>query len=110
MSAKFRFSLKTDIGKKRLQNQDQCIALPQLSFFMVYDGMEGHHGEALASATSVKVMIDSLKKAQQKKNTSPLQALSQAIQAANEAIFHQSIENPRLQGMGTTATALFFQD
>jgi protein phosphatase len=106
----FKVGFKTDIGRKRAQNQDNGVALPELGLFIVSDGMGGHRGGETASATAVEVVSTFVKKAEQKQAWDPRKVITEAIQAANSAIFELAVAEPALQGMGTTTTALLFKN
>lgn len=102
----------TDPGCQRSDNQD-CVlvenpdrAHPNLSlglFAVVADGMGGHSGGAIASSIAVDTMARLYRESA---GESPDRALHKAVLAANHAIFTRAVEEPRLQGMGTTVTAL----
>lgn len=106
----YRYGFRTDIGCKRKQNQDSGAAVPDIGLFMVADGMGGHKGGETASSTAVEVITSFIKEAKQSSEWTPAQVLTEAFKAANQAIYHQSVEIPELQGMGTTTTALLFHD
>jgi protein phosphatase len=72
--------------------------------------MGGHQGGETASATAVQVISDFVRKKQKTQDWDPSKLLSQAIEAANGAIFEKALEDPKLQGMGTTTTALLFKN
>lgn len=105
----FKVGFKTDIGRKRSQNQDSGIALPELGLFIVSDGMGGHRGGETASATAVEVICSSVKKLEQQRNWDPKQVIIDAIRSANLAIHNKAADDLALQGMGTTTTALLFK-
>lgn len=108
---KFAFSLETDIGRKRKQNQDRGCARPDMGLFMVADGMGGHQGGETASAMAVELvprnLMDFEKREEEFRSSS---ALTASIQAANRDIFRLSQREAHLQGMGTTTTALLFRN
>lgn len=106
----FQVGFKTDIGRKRNQNQDCGIAVPELGLFVVSDGMGGHRGGEIASSLAVQYIHESVKAAEQNRNWDPTHVLTDAIQSANRAIFSKALQDPSLQGMGTTTTALLFKD
>lgn len=94
----------TDIGKKRIMNQDYVFssetpigALPNL--FIVADGMGGHNGGGYASNYAVDTIIATVEKSEK---THPRHIIEEAIVAANKAVRLKSMEDPELQGMGTT--------
>jgi protein phosphatase len=107
----FASAFATDIGRKRSQNQDNGAAHPELGLFVVADGMGGHRGGETASALAVEtisaVVAEELKAS---KNPDPRKVLVEAIESANKRIHQTSANDPKLQGMGTTATALLFSE
>ncbi len=101
----------TDTGRKRTQNQDSFIALPEIGLFVVADGMGGHQGGQTASQLATETVAKQIKKTQKEMAHWPIEStLTEAIHAANQAIFQRSSSEPALQGMGTTVTALLFKD
>jgi serine/threonine protein phosphatase PrpC len=99
---------KTDIGRKRKQNQDNGISVPDLGLFIVADGMGGHQGGETASAMVVESVPAIVKKKTKKKNWDPKVVLAEAIREANSTIYKKASEQNTLQGMGTTTTSLLF--
>lgn len=94
---------KSDIGRKRSNNQDSFLVASHLSLFAVADGMGGHSGGEVASAMAVKT----LERAFGDKSSTPLgKKLLEAAQMANQVIFEQSQKDVSLRGMGTTLTAV----
>lgn len=106
----FKVGFATDVGRKRSQNQDSGAALPELGLFIVSDGMGGHQGGETASITAVETISETVRTSCQNKSWDPRTLVSSAIVAANHAIFEKAVKEPRLQGMGTTTTALLFKD
>lgn len=89
----------------RERNEDHfgVFHLPSCTIAVVCDGMGGHAGGDQASAIAVKVIHDSLVE----NPDLPLEhALTQAVQAANHAIYETSRKIRRLLGMGTTVAAV----
>ncbi len=72
--------------------------------------MGGHRGGETASAISVEVIPEVVRKSQKKPGWTGRGTITEAIEAANRAIYKRSTEQPSLQGMGTTTTALLFKD
>ena len=99
---------KTDIGRKRAQNQDSLSAHPELGLFVVADGMGGHQGGETASAMSVNV-IPEIFKTLKEKNWDNCSAIKKAIEEANLAIHRKASEEPKLSGMGTTTVSLLIE-
>ncbi len=104
----FKVGIGTDIGRKRAQNQDNSAAHAELGLFIVSDGMGGHQGGETASAIAVDSIASSVRKAQEKKNWDPIATMKRAIETANQAIFEKALSEPKLNGMGTTTTAILF--
>ena len=102
----------SDVGLRRSNNQDSMIVALASNqsvydrrghLFMVADGMGAHAAGELASAIAVEtVPLDYLKHAE----LPPDEALRQAIQAANDEIYHRGCSNPEFRGMGTTGSVL----
>ena len=98
----FHFAARSDVGLVRKDNQDSGYAGPHL--LVVADGMGGHAGGDIASATVVTELVDmdhdSLTAAEASSQ------LNRAITSANEEIARIYADNTELEGMGTTVTAL----
>lgn len=101
MKIAFRFAARSDVGGRRSKNDDSGYGGRYLA--VVADGMGGHVGGDVASATAVL-------------NLTPLDHpdfdgtagvyLADEIQSANSIINDLAVEDSRLAGMGTTCTAL----
>ncbi|HTL10881.1 MAG TPA: Stp1/IreP family PP2C-type Ser/Thr phosphatase [Bdellovibrionota bacterium] len=102
----FNVGFKTDIGRKRQQNQDNGGAFPELGLFVVADGMGGHKGGETASAMVVEILPQVVREGMKGKSADPRRVLADAIRKANRAIFEASKRQTDLQGMGTTTTAI----
>ena len=108
----FNVGAVTDTGRVRLKNQDNFVILPESGLFVVADGMGGHLGGETASQMTCSAVTEQVKTAM-KNNTSisTEKILVEALEFANQSVHQLSTQNPQLQGMGTTVTALlFFQD
>lgn len=113
-----RFGQASDVGQLRSNNQDACLTVlasseitgtpPPIGFFVVADGMGGHHDGELASAITVQTLVrevvdqiilphidGSERTADQK--TIP-EVLSDSMLAANQAV------QDHVPNGGTTAT------
>jgi protein phosphatase len=105
-----RFAYRTDIGKVRLSNEDQAIALTNASgnvLLVVCDGMGGQNKGDLASSLAVHTVITSFKSRRGFMNVYLGKMwVSKAIREANKSIYEQSQSNPNYRGMGTTITLL----
>ncbi len=95
----------SDIGRKRKTNQDSICLDYEHNFFAVADGMGGHNGGDIASQMTVKIMPEFLKN-----NTSMEHhdLMKNMVLEVNQSILKKASEQPELQGMGTTVTAILF--
>ena len=96
----------TDIGRKRKTNQDSICLDHTHHFFAVADGMGGHNGGDIASQLSVKVMPEYF--AKNIAGNESVVVMKKMIQEVNQAILQKAQEDPTLQGMGTTVSAVHF--
>lgn len=105
-----RFSYRTDIGKVRVSNEDQAMALTNASgnvLLVVCDGMGGQNKGDLASSLAIHTIITSFKSRKGFMNAYFAKLwVSRAIREANRSIYEQSQSNPNYRGMGTTVTLL----
>lgn len=93
---------RTDVGRKRSNNQDSFLILESHGLFAVADGMGGHSGGEVASALAVKTVEKVFREA----GDIPLPVrLEQSVILANRVIYEQAQQTPGLRGMGTTLTA-----
>lgn len=101
MSIAFRFAARSDVGRVRSKNDDSGYAGHYLA--VVADGMGGHVGGDVASATTV-LDLAPLDRSGFGGNAGIY--LADEIVNAN-IIMNELVDlNPRLAGMGTTCTAL----
>ena len=94
----------------RSENQDFAgvAETPLGTLIVVCDGMGGMKGGSTASRLAVTAILEYFQHADVQENTSML--LVKAIQKANSVVWETGSENPELQGMGTTVTALLLNE
>ena len=104
MTHTLRYAARTDRGLLRANNQDSVYAGNRL--LVVADGMGGHAAGDTASRLAVAAFapLDDY----QPGGRDLLTPLEHATDDGNEAIADMVAENPDLEGMGTTVTALLF--
>ncbi|QRZ61524.1 PP2C family serine/threonine-protein phosphatase [Rothia sp. ZJ932] len=101
MNIAFRFAARSDVGMVRSKNDDSAYAGHYLA--IVADGMGGHVGGDVASATTV---LDLTPLDRTGYSGSAGIYLADEIQTANMIMNELVSLNPALGGMGTTCTAL----
>lgn len=103
MTLVLRYAARSDRGLVRANNEDSVYAGARL--LALADGMGGHAAGEIAS----QLMISALAPLDEDEPGGDLLSkLAEATRAGNEAIAHQVEEEPDLEGMGTTLTAILF--
>jgi protein phosphatase len=112
---------KSDIGRKRIHNEDCFAADPSLGLYVVCDGMGGGNAGEIASRMAIDTILAQVKAAAAvpaaeligpvDPNLSPAtNQLASAIRAANEVVHKTSWEQAKYAGMGTTVVAVRLTD
>ncbi|MBW4094336.1 MAG: serine/threonine-protein phosphatase [Acidobacteria bacterium] len=96
-----RYAARSDVGKVRAKNDDSAYAGRFLA--VVADGMGGHAGGDVASASTV---LDLIHLDRDGYEGDAGTHLADEIQTANSLLSELVHVNPKLAGMGTTVTAL----
>ncbi|MDO5619735.1 PP2C family protein-serine/threonine phosphatase [Kocuria sp.] len=101
MALVFRFAARSDVGRVRSKNDDSAYAGHHLA--VVADGMGGHVGGDVASASAV---IDLTHLDRDGYDGDATTVLADEIQNANQNLADLVKQHPRLGGMGTTVTSV----
>src|SRR6476659_290090 len=102
MPMAFRYAARSDIGLGRYtNNQDSGYAGPHL--LVVCDGMGGHAGGDVASSVALGRLV---KLDGESFGADALGMLERTLREANAELRRRVSNEPDLQGMGTTATAI----
>lgn len=96
MTLRFRAGAASDVGLVRDHNEDAYLVDDGLGLVAVADGMGGHRAGEVASAAA----LDALRIA-----FGAGAPIDDAVAAANDIVFEQSVADRNLRGMGTTLTA-----
>lgn len=112
---------KSDVGRRRENNEDSYLVQEDLNLFMVADGMGGHLAGEVASKLAVDVICENIRKA--KENERSIQfgkydgmlskqanQLMSSIRMANLVIRQASRSREEYKGMGTTVAAAYVLD
>ena len=102
----------TDIGRRRHINQDFIFestkavgAFPNL--FILADGMGGHKAGDYASKYLVETMVGYVSKTTV---NDPVRVMNNALMLSNAMIYHKSMEEEELSGMGSTLVGAVIED
>lgn len=105
MPLALRFAARSDVGMVRAKNDDSAYVGRFLA--VVADGMGGHAGGNVASASTV---LDLVHLDHNGHGGSAGTHLADEIQTANSLLSELVATNPQLAGMGTTVTAILLED
>ena len=105
MALVLRYAARSDVGMVRLKNDDSAYVGRYLA--VVADGMGGHAGGNVASASTV---LDLVHLDRQDLEDEAITVLADEIQAANSLLSELVTTSPELSGMGTTVTAMLLHD
>jgi serine/threonine protein phosphatase PrpC len=94
---RFADGSRSDVGRGRPENEDNLLVDREHGLYAVADGMGGHRAGEVASATAIETLKEAFLGGQR---------LDEAVVAANAAVFAKGADDPALQGMGTTITAI----
>jgi serine/threonine protein phosphatase PrpC len=101
----------TDVGRKRVHNEDSFLVMPESGLFCVADGLGGHASGEVASRMAVEELAayfwatdpDPADRAHEDR-------VAEAIRIANRSILARARSEPDLSGMGTTLVAAYFTE
>jgi protein phosphatase len=111
---------KTDVGRKRKENEDRFCLDPALGLYVVADGMGGHAAGEVASRLAVETIQEWMEKYLSGADAAlvgpaPVSASPEAgfllssIQLANRIILDAAKQRREYAGMGTTVVAVLAQ-
>jgi protein phosphatase len=99
---------RTDVGMIRAGNEDNFFAdaTADRGLFVVADGMGGHAAGEVASEMAVQIVARELAPVADVRAAEARGRMTQALRAANTAIYERMLAEVDKQGMGTTASVL----
>ena len=95
-------TMRTDIGKKRKQNEDAAWFDEKRGVFVVADGMGGH----LAGEVASGMAIDAVRKMAARHKKPSIDQIKKTVLGAHERIYQRAQGNAECAGMGTTLSML----
>jgi serine/threonine protein phosphatase PrpC len=108
----------TDVGRRRLVNEDAFFLDDQLGLYIVADGMGGHASGEIASSEAVDAVHGMVRRGHEMLSAieggdhSPdllrraVRLLESSVQAATYMVYGLAQHDPEQHGMGTTVSAL----
>jgi protein phosphatase len=102
------YCFRSDRGKVRTSNEDSCVANLNNKIFLVADGMGGHAAGEIASQIAASAVEAVLSAGEPNPDMEAL--LQIAVKTANTSVYETQRLKPECRGMGSTLTALTFQD
>lgn len=106
------FYSKTDIGKKRENNEDymlQCNVAQNASLYLVLDGIGGASLGEVASKTAAEKVVEYIKEHYIEK-TNLKDMLKLSVKYANRCVYEMNKQNKVYKDMGTTISMLYIED
>jgi protein phosphatase len=100
----------SDIGVSRPNNEDVWVAMPEIGFFALADGMGGHQAGEKAAKEAVEHLSNSIKNMASCDPLNRMLELKSAIEKANAWVYQLSKEDESFSGMGTTLCCLLWMD
>jgi protein phosphatase len=114
---KFEAAARTDVGLKRMGNEDSYLLTPEQGLFAVCDGMGGYLAGEVASKLACEEIRQFFETApadddttwpfkKQEGLSTEANRLVVAAKVANQAVHQRSVSDPDCRGMGTTFVGL----
>lgn len=100
----------SDIGSTRANNEDAWIALPEIGFFALADGMGGHNAGEIAAQETIDFLVDSAKELPKSDIMELIIEIRHAIEQANRHVHKIGSQCKAYQGMGTTLCCLMWTE
>ena len=98
----------SDIGVSRPNNEDVWMAMPEIGFFALADGMGGHQAGEIAAREAIDSLSQAVKKIKSRNCLELTIELRHAIEKANQWVYRLGKKNDAFNGMGTTLCCLIW--
>ena len=96
-------TMRTDIGRKRKQNEDAAWFDEKRGVFVVADGMGGH----LAGEVASQMAIDAVRRMAARHKKPSVDLLKKTVLGAHERIYLHAQGHAECAGMGTTISMMW---
>lgn len=106
------FYSKTDIGKKRENNEDymlQYVVEENANLYLVLDGIGGASLGEVASKTAAEKVLEYIKE-HYMENTNLKDMLKLSVKYANRCVYEMNKQNKVYKDMGTTISMLYIEN
>lgn len=100
----------SDIGVSRSNNEDVWIAMPEIGFFAIADGMGGHQAGEVAARETIHSLAETIKTIHSNGRSEWMKELREAIEETNQKVYRLSTQTDSLNGMGTTLCCLLWSE
>jgi PPM family protein phosphatase len=101
----------SDVGRKRVHNEDSFLVMPESGLFCVADGLGGHASGEVASRMAVEELAAHFRATDSDPaDRASEDRVAEAIRIANRSILARARSEPDLSGMGTTLVAGYFTE
>ena len=98
----------SDIGSSRTNNEDVWVALPDIGFFALADGMGGHKAGEIAAQETVNFLSACVKTIKKQDVMELIIEIRYAIEQASRHVYEIGSQRREYQGMGTTLCCLMW--
>jgi protein phosphatase len=99
---------KSDDGLRRAENEDTFVVMPEVSLFLVADGMGGEAAGELASRFFADAAVEIFSTTQAASEDERLNLVQRAFNLAHDRIREHVSKHPHHWGMGCTAELVSF--
>lgn len=107
-----QIGFKCNRGIVRENNEDACFVIPSHDVYIVADGVGGNRSGEVASRTAVSEIAEFVNSGDLDKRETAEEIFSffyEALDVANNCIFHIGCENQANRGMATTAVVAYIR-
>lgn len=104
--AGLRHAARTDMGRRRTNNEDRLYVDPERGIYAVVDGVGGHAAGEHAAEAAVEVLRERL----ERQSGTPEDRLREAIALANNEIYRLAHSNLEWAGMACVLTVALIED